>query len=113
MSPCRKEQQLFAGWREGAPPHPGGNADDCQNKGVARKAIRKTIKQRASNLMCCEAKHSPTGTPPRVFCTKSRQAIEKKRRDLQKERQERIRARKFLRIEDLLRRRLARRLGSG
>ena len=39
-----KDSSVFAGWREDAPPHPGGNADDCQNKGVARKAICKTMK---------------------------------------------------------------------
>jgi len=43
---------------------------------------------------------------PPVFCTKSPQAIENKRRELQKERQERIRVRKLMRIEDLSRKRL-------
>jgi len=45
-----KSSGIFAGWAERRTPHPGGNADDCQNKGVARKAIRKTMKTKGRQI---------------------------------------------------------------
>src|SRR5258705_96198 len=87
-------------------PTPRGNADNYQNKGVARKAICKTMKTKGAQFDVLRRYTEAEGTPPPVFCTKSPQAIEKKGRESQKERQERKRVRKRLTIEDLSRRRL-------
>jgi len=38
----------FLGWIRGV--HPGGNAEDFENKRVAGKAIRKIMKQRGDKL---------------------------------------------------------------
>jgi hypothetical protein len=86
----------------------GGNADVSENKALGKKGIRKSMKMRGMQIDRFEGairkflKTNATGnrvrgqwerdpawdTPPPVFCKKRLQAIENKREELQKERQE-------------------------
>jgi hypothetical protein len=86
-------------------PTPPSNADGCENKGVAGKAIRKTMKTKGgqngdgvTNLQTGSRKRVrklliPGGAfgeapPTRVFWQKRLQAIENKGRESQKENKE-------------------------
>ena len=46
------------------PPHRGGNADNVQNEGVARKAIRKTMKTKGEQFDVLRRYVEAEGTPP-------------------------------------------------
>jgi hypothetical protein len=94
----------------------GGNADVSENKWLAKKAIRKSMKtlwmqiDGSEGAICKLLKTNATGirvrgqcarepawdTPPRASCKKSLQAIEKKGEELQQERQEISRGGKLL-----------------
>jgi hypothetical protein len=82
----------------------------CANKRVAGRGICKKLKTKA--LESGEWREKATGVPPpRVFCTKRLQAIENKRRELRKERQENSRGGNLLKMLNLPQRRRARRVG--
>jgi hypothetical protein len=51
LAPTRNPQ-AYEGWSS-KHPTPGGNADDYQNKGVAEKAIRKTMKTKGERKQVC------------------------------------------------------------
>ena len=75
----KRAAAFLAGWEERRTPTPGGNADDCQNKGVARKAIYKTMKTKGEQfdvLRCyTEAEGYPT---PRYFAQRVRKLLKGK-----------------------------------
>jgi hypothetical protein len=99
----------------------GGNADISENKELGKKGIRKSMKtlwmqiDRFEGAIRKFLKTNATGirvrrhyqrypvwdTPPPAFCTKRLQAIENKREELQKERQESSRGGKLLKARYL------------
>jgi hypothetical protein len=91
--------------RSGTPPPPG-NADEFENKGVAKEGICKLMKRQdlkidksamAHGGEDAEVSRGYPGYPhPRYFCEKRLEAIENKGRRLEKERQEISRVRKLL-----------------
>ncbi len=87
----------------GHDPTPPGNSDGYQNKGLAGKAARKTMKTKGEQFALQMNHAQYEGYPhPRVFCEKSPQTIENKRRERQKEGKERKRVRKLVATQDLL-----------
>jgi len=81
---------------------PGGNADGCERKGLAGKAICKTMKtkgHKVARLVIRDTRfmNGKSGdTPTPGVCRKSLQAIEKETMGCKKEGQERKRVRKPL-----------------
>src|SRR5882762_6626943 len=74
-----KNSGVFAGWREDAPPHPGGNADDIQNERVARKAIRKTMKTKGRQIDLLRSYMELRDTPtPGCFAQRVRKLLKRK-----------------------------------
>ena len=69
------------------PPHPLGNSDGYQNKGLAGKAICKTMKTKGEQF-ALRMKHAQSEgyPPPPVFAKKSPQTVENKRHERQKTR---------------------------
>jgi len=90
---------------EKAHPTPGGNADDVQNEGVARKAIRKTMKKKGRQIDLQRSYMELRDTPTRVFCTKSPQVLKTKAGVAKRAARENKSAQAY-EIEDLSRRRL-------
>ena len=61
--------------------HPGGNSDDCEMKGVAGKAIRKTMKTKGRQKRCMHSGETQGSRlserhPPPVFYRRSLDLLE-------------------------------------